>query len=146
MRYQKKYDKHKQYDTEVNKKLLETTTVPTLSMSKKNVLVLTVEIKKKAPPKKKKTHVKKKKPLMLEKQQKELKEHLPPPKLLDADDNTVTTNNNYTGDEPYLYHVQYKRKTPTSCLPLHWMDGIISHDKFEYMAQYLYIGRCQWRW
>ena len=27
----------------------------------------------------------------------------------------------------------WRRKTPTSCLPLHWMDGIISRDKFEYL-------------
>ena len=65
MRYQKKYDKQKhQYDTEVNKKLPETTTVPTLPTSKKNVSM--VEMKKKAPPKKKKTPVKKK--LLIEKQ------------------------------------------------------------------------------
>ena len=27
----------------------------------------------------------------------------------------------------------WRRKTPTSCLPSHWMDGIISRDKFEYL-------------
>jgi hypothetical protein len=129
MRYQKKYGKQKhQYDTEVNKKLPETTMVPTLPTSKKKVS--TVEMKKKAPPKKKKTPVKKKP--SIEKQQKELKERLPPSKLLDADDNTVTTNNNYTSDEPYPYRVQYKNGSTPSYEPIKLNNHFLPQFKLPY--------------
>ena len=100
--YQRKYEKHKQYDTDANTKLPATTTTPTLPGSKRKKKKESTTVKKKAPSaKKKKTPAKpkKKKPLT-EKQQKALEERLPPPKLLDTDGNTVITNDNYTGDVP----------------------------------------------
>ena len=100
----KRYEREKRYDP----KLPATTTAPTLPGTNKKKKESTA--KKKAAPsaKKKKTPAKpkKKKPLT-EKQKKALEERLPPPKLLDIDGNTVITNDNYTGDEPYPYHVQY---------------------------------------
>ena len=109
--YQRKYENHKQYDTEANTKLPATTTAPTLPGSKRKKKKESTTVKKKAPPsakKKKKTPVKKKKKSLTEKQKKALAERLFPPKLLDTDGNTVRINNNYTGDEPYPYHVKYK--------------------------------------
>ena len=91
--YQRKYEIHKQYDTEANKKLPATTTpAPTLPGTKKKKKELAA--KNKAPSaKKKKTPAKpkKKKPLT-EKQKKALEERLPPPKLLDIDGKQYRNN------------------------------------------------------
>ena len=88
----KRYQRHKQYDTEANKKL-PATTIPTLPASKKKKE--STVAKKKPSTKKKKTPAKPpktKKPLkpkkpreLTEKQKKALAECLPPPKLLDTD-------------------------------------------------------------
>ena len=105
----KRYERQKQYDTEANSKLPATTTAPTLPRSKKKKKESAAKNKALPSAKKKKTPVKpkKKKPLT-EKQKKALAERLPPPKLLNNNGNTVITNDNYTRDEPYPYHVQYK--------------------------------------
>ena len=107
MGYQKKYEKHKQYDTQANKKLpATTTTASTLPVPKKKSST-TVEKKKQAPSKKKKKAPSSEKEETSRKTTAEGIEGMPSPpkKLLDADDNTVTTNDNYTGDESYLHHV-----------------------------------------
>ena len=115
----KRYERQKQYDTKGNTKRPATTTAPALPRTKKKKKEsTTVVAKKKAPAKKKTTPVKKKKKALTEKQQKELDERLPPPKLLNNDGDTVITNDNYTGDEPYPYHVQYKDGSTPSYEPI----------------------------